>query len=117
MVAIMNQNPRNRSIPSRQFGEVRPPSDSSPYPDPIPSGYDPMGDIYLRGRAARNLAGGNIRWWVIISSWLLFGTLTSLLLLVAIAGESPHILFAFGIILIVYGIPLLRGTLVKLKRR
>jgi hypothetical protein len=48
---------------------------------------------------------------------LLFGALTSLLLLIAIAGESPHLLFAFGLVLIIYGIPLLRGTLAKLERQ
>ena len=30
----------------------------SPYQERIPSGYDPMGEIYLRGRASRTIADG-----------------------------------------------------------
>src|SRR4028119_1194076 len=44
----------------------------SPYEERVPSGYDPMSEIYLRGRAFRGLAGGRIRWWVLISGWIFF---------------------------------------------
>jgi hypothetical protein len=37
-----------------------PATPKSPYQDRIPSGYDPMGEIHLRGRAFRGLAGGRI---------------------------------------------------------
>ena len=64
---------RNEEIDEGQlFIEV--PAEQNPRPqEKIPSGYDPMGEIYLRGRAYRSLSSGRIPWWVIISSWLFFG--------------------------------------------
>jgi hypothetical protein len=84
-----------------------------PYQDRIPSGYDPMGEIYLRGRAFRGLAGGRIHWWVFISGWIIFGGLALLILISVIASA------AFGLLpmLVFISIPLIilwRGTVAKI---
>jgi hypothetical protein len=88
----------------------------SPYQDKIPSGYDPMGDIYLRGRAFRGMAGGRIPWWVLISGWIIFGSMNLFILLVAIISQSfgPLILLAFTAIPLII---LSRGTFNKLSSR
>src|ERR687894_768970 len=65
-----------------------PAEQKSPYQERIPSGYEPMGEIYLRGRAFRGLAGGRIPWWVLISGWIVFGGLALLTLITAIASAS-----------------------------
>ncbi|MBW4574598.1 MAG: hypothetical protein KME08_04875 [Aphanothece sp. CMT-3BRIN-NPC111] len=44
-----------------------------PFQEKLPSGYDPMGEIYLEGRAYSNISEGNSKWWIIISSWIIFG--------------------------------------------
>jgi hypothetical protein len=98
----------------RLFVEV-PAEQKPPYQERIPSGYDPMGEIYLRGRAYRSLSGGTIPWWVLISGWLVFGLPALLVLIAAIASLSLAILPALA----VAAIPLLilgRGTLAKLSR-
>ncbi|MEG4446431.1 hypothetical protein QUB47_31740 [Microcoleus sp. AT9_B5] len=90
-----------------------PAEQKSPYQERIPSGYEPMGEIYLRGRAFRGLAGGRIRWWVLISGWILFGGLALLILISAIASASFSALPA----LIILAIPIIimwRGTTAKL---
>ncbi|QSJ17467.1 hypothetical protein JYQ62_00815 [Nostoc sp. UHCC 0702] len=90
-----------------------------PYQERIPSGYDPMQEIYLRGRAFRSLSGGRIPWWVLISGWLIFGGLALLMLITAIASQSFTLLLPLAFA----SIPVLilwRGTLAKLsttKRR
>ncbi|MBD0340362.1 MAG: hypothetical protein ICV61_05535, partial [Microcoleus sp. Co-bin12] len=69
----------------------------SPYEERVPSGYDPMSEIYLRGRAFRGLAGGRIPWWVLISGWIFFGSLALLILISAITsagfGSLPVLVF------------------------
>lgn len=96
-----------------------PAEQQSPYQERIPSGYDPMQEIYLRGRAFRSMSGGGIPWWVLISGWLIFGGLALLMLITAIASQSFELLFP----LVIISIPVLivcRGTLAKLsnnKRR
>lgn len=90
-----------------------PAEQKSPYQERIPSGYDPMGEIYLRGTAFRGLAGGRIPWWVLISGWIMFGGLAMLILISAIASASFSALPA----LIIVAIPLIilwRGTTAKL---
>jgi hypothetical protein len=90
-----------------------PAEQKSPYQERIPSGYEPMGEIYLRGRAFRGLAGGRIRWWVLISGWILFGGLAMLTLITAIASAS----FGALPVLIILAIPIIilwRGTTTKL---
>jgi hypothetical protein len=105
----MTKNPRARSS-HPQFV----PGSSTDLP---PATYEPMAELSQRPVKRSNSRANDRRWWIIIGGWLLFGALTSLLLLIAIAGESPHLLFAFGLVLIIYGIPLLRGTLTKLERQ
>jgi hypothetical protein len=81
--------------------------------DRVPSGYDPMGEIQLRGRVFRGLAGGQTSWWVIISGWLIFGFIAALVLHAAIATSS----WAMGLLLAIALIPLIvlaRGTAAKL---
>ncbi|OKH32188.1 hypothetical protein NIES2101_40960 [Calothrix sp. HK-06] len=84
----------------------------------IPSAYDPMGEIYARGRAMRSMSSGGMPWWVLISGWVLFGGLFLLLLSVVIFSSLaalPALLFAMIPLLIV-----IRGTNAKLsneKRR
>jgi hypothetical protein len=90
-----------------------PAEQKSPYQERIPSGYEPMGEIYLRGRAFRGLAGGRIPWWVLISGWILFGGLALLTLITAIASAS----FGALPVLIILAIPIIilgRGTTAKL---
>ncbi|MEG4029032.1 MULTISPECIES: hypothetical protein [unclassified Microcoleus] len=89
-----------------------PADQKSPYQERIPSGYEPMGEIYLRGRAFRGLAGGRIPWWVLISGWIFFGGLALLIMISAIASASFPALPG----LIIVAIPLIilwRGTTAK----
>lgn len=86
------------------------------YHERIPSAYDPMGEIYVRGRAMRSMSSGTMPWWVLISGWVLFGGLFFLLLTAAISSIS----LALIPYLIISGIPLvivLRGTLAKLSTK
>src|ERR687885_2636896 len=69
-----------------------PAEQKSPHQERVPSGYDPMGEIYLRGRAYRSLSGGTIPWWVLISGWLVFGSPALLMLIVMIASPSWSLL-------------------------
>lgn len=96
------------------------PSEPKPLePERIPSGYDPMGRIYLQGRAYRGLAGGRIPWWVLISGWFMFGGYALVILFSAISSASfsalPALIFVLLPLLIMW-----RGTIAKLaaqKRR
>lgn len=85
----------------------------SPYTDRIPSGYDPMGEIYLRGRASRGLAGGRVPWWVLMTGWFMFGVMAlAMVFPVLLAGA-----FEFIPALVFVAIPLVilwRGTNAKL---
>ncbi len=36
----------------------------------LPSGFEPMGQIRLEGRAYRKLSQGGVPWWMIITSWV-----------------------------------------------
>jgi hypothetical protein len=107
---------RSHSHRSEDYIEMDLKEDPHAAPPQIPNGFDPMGEIYLRGHAARNLASGSVGWWAILAGWILLGLFTSCLLLVAIAGESPHVLFLF-IGAIIPTLILCRGTLAKLRRR
>jgi hypothetical protein len=68
-----NQFFRDEKLDEDQLFVEVPAEQKSPYQERIPSGYDPMGEIYLRGRAYRSLSGGTIPWWVLISGWIIFG--------------------------------------------
>ncbi|MBD2138709.1 hypothetical protein H6F32_14205 [Anabaena sp. FACHB-1237] len=88
----------------------------SPDYDRIPNGYDPMGEIYLRGRAFRSMAGGRIPWWVLISGWILFGSMNLLILLLVIVSQS----FAPLVLLVITLLPVIilwRGTFNKISSR
>jgi hypothetical protein len=104
--------PDNKLDSERIVVEV--PADPKPsYQEKIPSGYDPMGEIYLRGRAFRGLAGGRIPWWVLISGWIIFGGLALLILIPVITSAAFELLPA----LVIASIPLVilwRGTVAKL---
>jgi hypothetical protein len=105
--------PDDEPDPDRIVVEI--PADPKPpyQPERIPSGYDPMSEIYLRGRAFRGLAGGQVPWWVIISGWIIFGSLALAVLSASIASAS----FAPLLFLALAAIPLLvlwRGTAAKL---
>jgi len=100
------------------FIEV-PPDQTPRYQERLPSGYDPMGEIYLRGRAFRSLSGGTIPWWVLLSGWFLFGGLALLILIDAILSQSLGSLIVLGFFSI-FLLILWRGTAAKLssqKRR
>jgi hypothetical protein len=100
-------------LDSEQIVVEVPADPKPPYQERIPSGYDPMGEIYLRGRAFRSLAGGRIPWWVLISGWIIFGGLALLILIPAITSAA----FEFLPALVILSIPLIilwRGTVAKL---
>ena len=94
-IDLMNENNEpKRFFPNEEFDEgqvfIEVPAEQKPQPqEKIPSGYDPMGEIYLRGRAYRSLARGRIPWWVIISSWLIFGSSALIIIVVTL----PDIIF------------------------
>jgi hypothetical protein len=105
--------PDRKSEKDRLFVEI-PAETKNPYPEKLPSGYDPIQSIRLEGRAFRGLAGGKIPWWVLITGWVLFGGLALLSLRLSIgAGFSVRrpLLFFNGILLIAI---LWRGTAAKL---
>ncbi|QZZ22188.1 hypothetical protein J5X98_07300 [Leptothermofonsia sichuanensis E412] len=90
------------------------PAEQNPlYPERIPSGYEPMGEIQLRGRVFKGLAEGRIPWWVLITGWLLFGGF-ALLMVYAVATSSS---FMTWLTLAIAAIPvfiLWKGTRAKL---
>lgn len=89
-----------------------PAEQKSVYDERIPSGYNPMEEIELRGRAFRGLAGGRIPWWVLISGWIIFGSFA----LVSFYAVVTSLSLAALIPLAIATIPLLilwRGTTAK----
>ncbi len=54
--------------------------------DHVPFALDPMGDIYLRGRASRAMRRGRVPWWILIAGWVLVGVIVLPFGLLAIAG-------------------------------
>jgi hypothetical protein len=60
-----NDKPKKLSI------EI-PPDRPLPY-DRIPSSFEPMGEIQLRGRIFQRFTSGQIPWWVLITGWVIFG--------------------------------------------
>ncbi|BAZ16239.1 hypothetical protein NIES4071_81140 [Calothrix sp. NIES-4071] len=93
-----------------------PAEERPPYVEKLSSGYDPMGEIYLRGRAMRNMSSGQMPWIVIISGWILFGGTYLLILGAAIASKS----FILSLMIFPAVIPLwimLRGTMAKLSAK
>lgn len=93
------------------------PADPKPlYQGKIPSGYDPMGEIHLRGRAYRGLAGGRIPWWVLISGWIMFGS-CFLMVLIPMVMSAAWSLLPIFIFISLPIIILWRGTASKLAAR
>lgn len=119
----MNNNQGDNDNSRQFFGEQKlneaqlfvevPAEQKSPYQERIPSGYDPMGEIYLRGRTYSSLAGGRIRWWILISGWIVFGGIALLVLTVAIVSGSFALLLPLALVTLHVWI-VLRGTLAKL---
>ena len=105
----------NNKNPDNLFIEV-PPTRHSPYQDRVPSALDPMGEIYLRARVLRTLGGGNVRWWVLISGWLLFGGGFLAFAWIIISTQSYASIFPLAITAIPL-VSLWRGTAKKLARR
>ncbi|OKH18871.1 hypothetical protein [[Limnothrix rosea] IAM M-220] len=84
--------------------------------DRIPSGYDPMGEIQLRGRSYRSLASGRMPLWVLVGGWLFLGIPSFCLsILILISGGWT----AIPIFLIANIIPwiLWRGTQAHFKKK
>ncbi|MDZ4871567.1 MAG: hypothetical protein CLLPBCKN_000955 [Chroococcidiopsis cubana SAG 39.79] len=110
------QFPSNNKLDPEQIVVEVSVAPKPPYQEKIPSGYDPMGEIYLRGRAFRGLAGGKIPWWVLISGWIIFGGLAVLILLLAFTSAAVELL----LVLLIDSIPLIilwRGTVAKLSTK
>lgn len=85
-------------------------------PEQIPSGFDPMGEIQLRGQAYRGLASGRTPWWILASGWFVFGCIFAVLLHAALTSNSLTI----WIFLIIMALPLIilgRGTVAKWSNR
>jgi VIT1/CCC1 family predicted Fe2+/Mn2+ transporter len=116
-----NDEPKNSSGQGSNFtrDKIRveiPTERELTYQQRIPSGYDPMGEIYLRGRAMRNMSSGTIPWWVLISGWVLFGGSFLLLISTAIFSKSLALIL-YLIIPGIFVLIVLRGTLAKLQTR
>jgi hypothetical protein len=107
----------DRSDEDRLFVEV-PTKSESPYPEKIPSPYDPMGWIHLEGKMARGFVGGNMPWWVLISGWFLFSCYGAVVMAIVLPAPSFGAL-PILIILAIFLAILWRGTSAKLamKRR
>ncbi|PSB05162.1 hypothetical protein [Merismopedia glauca] len=80
---------KNNFFQPQEFTEDKlrveiPPETSLIQGDRVPNGYDPMGQVYLEGRAYRGFGGGSTPWWVIISGWMIFGSFSFLTLGVAL---------------------------------
>jgi hypothetical protein len=116
----MNNNDFNKYLPDEN-GEpeklsIEIPAEQRLNPEKTPSGFDPMGEIQLRGQAYRGLAGGQTPWWILIAGWFVFGAIFAVLLHAAITTR----MLTVWILLIIMTIPLLilwRGTVAKRARR
>ncbi|MEO0406489.1 MAG: hypothetical protein AAF289_03965 [Cyanobacteria bacterium P01_A01_bin.135] len=86
------------------------------YPEKVPSGYDPMGDIALRGRVCRRIASGEVPWWLLTGGWFLVGCGAAVVLsLVISSGDVAVLLLLLTPAYIT--VILWRGTHRRLKRR
>jgi hypothetical protein len=106
----------DRNPEPEKFVVEIPPEKPPTYQEKLPSGFDPMGEIYLRGHAYRGLAGGTQPWWVIISGWFIFGGIAFMIIGAAISSLSPMLIIPFLFALIPV-IILWRGTTAKLANR
>lgn len=84
--------------------------------EPIPNGFSPMGEIYVRGRFFRNLASGDAQWWLIIVAWGALGTnIVMAVFLLLVAGELLAVL-PLSVAVLISAAPLTRGTVAKLNQ-
>ena len=105
--------PHRKSDKDRLIVEI-PLESKMPYPDRLPSGFDPIQSIGLEGRAFRGVAGGRIPWWILITGWIIFGGFALLTLSLAIPSgvlSSLPLLFINSIPIVI----LWRGTAAKFK--
>lgn len=82
----------------------------------IPSGYEPMGEIELRGRVFSGLASGRVHWWILITGWIFLGCFVLAIIYIAIKSSLIVALIYLAIAAIPF-IVLWRGTTAKLSRR
>ncbi|PSB21987.1 hypothetical protein C7B65_00800 [Phormidesmis priestleyi ULC007] len=113
-----NKDEFNRFLPDESLDpdklSIGIPAEQTPLnPDRIPSGFDPMGEIQLRGRAYRSLAGGQAPWWVLISGWVIFGGFVWIMVRLTVLSSSFVLLIPLAIATIPLFI-LLKGTKAKL---
>lgn len=115
-----NTNESNQFLPNENLDNdklaIEIPAEQPIYPERMPTNFDPMGEIQLRGQAYRGLAGGQIPWWILISGWAVFGCIAGVLLHAAIQAAS----LTLWILFIIMVIPLLilgRSTVAKLSSR
>jgi hypothetical protein len=116
---MKDKDEREPYLPHRKLDKDRliveiPLESKIPYPDRLPSGFDPMQSIDLEGRAYRGLAGGRIPWWILITGWIIFGGFALLTLSLVIESgvlSSLPLLFINFIPIVI----LWRGTAAKIK--
>lgn len=84
--------------------------------DRIPAGYDPMGEVELRGRVAQGISGGRVPWWVLITGWVLAGGFAFLMLHLVIQSFAWVLLLPLAIA-VIFLVILWRGTQTKLANR
>ncbi len=104
------------SVHDREDLVVDVPQSSNYAPDRIPYGYDPMGDVYLRGQAYRRLATGNLPWWILMTGWIFLGIPSLIVIGLAIASLSWWATFPIFLAIIPL-IILWRGTARQLQQR
>ncbi|AFY82455.1 hypothetical protein [Oscillatoria acuminata] len=93
------------------------PSNSpSPYIERIPYAFDPMEEILARGMAFRGLSGGNGPGIILIFSWIIFGAIPLMLLILIIALGDYSLVPTF-LVSTLFIVILVRGTKAKLSRR
>lgn len=79
----------------KRFVEI--PSDvPSPYAEPLPSGFDPMGHIHLQGRAYDSISGGRMPWWITIATWVVFGLPALFMLGLGLVEDVTFIISLFN---------------------
>jgi hypothetical protein len=112
----LSRSPLNEKLDKGKISNEIPTSQKLMEHDRIPSGFEPMGLIQLEGRAYRSLARGRIPWWVLISGWIILGSIVSLFVFATLPSFSLFSLFP----LMIATFPLLilwKGTAAKLSSK
>lgn len=107
--------PHRDSDKDRLIVEI-PAESKMPYPDRLPSGFDPVQSIGLEGRAFRGLSGGRIPWWILMTGWVFFGSFSLLTLSLVITSGF----LASLPLLLINSLPMIilwRGTAAKISNR